>query len=197
MLYFLLFTVQVHERKWGVTSKSPDVAEKLVFWGRSALFPWLPFDKIPTVGISSNSVSTRGCPAVGWFGLRQGVGAGYSLAQTSTACGLGSADPSSFSIILRAATSHFFLLLPSPSSRLAPLQGHTAITGRIIKPRNGKENADLMEPNQDSIAKRTPEFSPQPLCLPSVICLYPAKKPQPNKPKPTQNKTTPVSRKCC
>lgn len=106
----LLFTVEMHERKWGVTSKSLDVAEKrfLFFFFRSALFPWQPFVKIPAVGITLILWVPE--DAQRWDGLVSG----RIFAQTISACFLGSANPSFSPIILKKAVSPFFLCLPNP-----------------------------------------------------------------------------------
>lgn len=85
---FFSFTTETNERKKrGAASKSLDTAECCrealffffnYYFGRSAVFPWLPFVKIPAAGIRVNSRSSRGSPEVGCCGLGQGEDAGIA-----------------------------------------------------------------------------------------------------------------------
>lgn len=88
MLRFsLLQRKRTREKKRGAASKSLDTAECCrealffffnYYFGRSAVFPWLPFVKIPAAGIRVNSRSSRGSPEVGCCGLGQGEDAGIA-----------------------------------------------------------------------------------------------------------------------
>lgn len=112
------------------------------FFCRSALFLRLPFVKIPAVGVSFSSASTKGCPAVAWFGLRQGMGARFSPTHTNS---------TSFSALFQTllllsyfkeGNLTFLSVSSSPSSRLSHFR-YTATTGKLIKPRHLKKTTEL------------------------------------------------------
>lgn len=94
------------------------------------MFPWLPFVKIPAGGIYLNSASPPGSPEVGQPGLGKGEG------PASTPC------TNQHAWLLKKAISGFFLCLHPPAD-FPPLRGHTAVTGKLIKPRNCEENAGI------------------------------------------------------
>lgn len=86
---FFSFTTETNERKKTRCSQQvPRYCRMLqrstfffffnYYFGRSAVFPWLPFVKIPAAGIRVNSRSSRGSPEVGCCGLGQGEDAGIA-----------------------------------------------------------------------------------------------------------------------
>jgi len=147
MLRFSLLQRKRTREKNEVQPASPsilqNVAEKHFFFffnyyfGRSAVFPWLPFVKIPAAGIRVNSRSSRGSPEVGCCGLGQGEDAGIAQRLHCQQC-LPSAPP-----LPRKRQSCALFYAFFPSSRLFPHWGHAAVTRKFIKPRNCKENVDL------------------------------------------------------
>lgn len=143
---FLFYNGNEREKKTRCSQQVPRYCRMLqkstffffnYYFGRSAVFPWLPFVKIPAAGIRVNSRSSRGSPEVGCCGLGQGEDAGIAQRLHCQQC-LPPAPPLPWK---RQSCALFYAFFPS--SRLFPHWGHAAVTRKFIKPRNCKENVDL------------------------------------------------------